>query len=59
MTNRTQRRNQERRHAFVGEPAHELTVNDVFVSEIIGGKRLRGTDIVLRQPGMVREDGLS
>ena len=43
-----QKRNQGCCDAFVSEPAHVLAVNDVFVGEIIGGKCLRGTDVVKR-----------
>jgi hypothetical protein len=41
-----QKHDQRRRDAFVREPAHLLAVNDVFVGEIVGGKPLRGKDII-------------
>ncbi len=34
------------------------TVNDVFVGEIISGKRLRGSNIVVREPWVVTHDCL-
>jgi len=55
---RTQKRDQWRRNPFVREPAHLLAINDVFVGEIVGGKCLRGQDIISRQPRMVGEDRL-
>jgi hypothetical protein len=42
-------------NAFVGEPSHALAgsaKNDFFVSQIIGGKRLRGTDIFESKMGI-------
>jgi hypothetical protein len=46
VTVRTQKRDQRRRNAFVREPTHLLAVNDVFVGEIVGGKRLRGLNVM-------------
>jgi hypothetical protein len=56
MTAGAQKSNQRRRDAFVGEPAQVLPVNDVFVGEIIGGKSLRGPDVVMCQPRVIHED---
>ena len=36
------------RDAFIDEPAHALAVDDIFVGEVIGGKGLRGMDIIKR-----------
>jgi hypothetical protein len=56
VASRAQYCDQRRRDAFVSEPAHASAVNNVFVGEIVRGKRLRGPDIVKCEPWMVRED---
>jgi hypothetical protein len=56
MTVYTEKPDQWRRDAFIREPTHLLAVNDVFVSEIVGGKRLRRLNIMLRQSRVIRED---
>jgi len=58
LTSGSQKHDQRRRDAFVGKPAHGSAVNDIFVCEIVGGKGLRGKDIVQRQSWMIHEDRL-
>jgi hypothetical protein len=56
VTSAAQKPNQVGRDAFISEPSHASTVDDFFVGEIVGGKCLRGADIVKRQPWVVHED---
>ena len=58
MTPPTQKCYQRRRDAFVREPTHVSTVDDIFVGQIIGSECLRGTDIIECQPRVIHKDRL-
>lgn len=59
MTGRAEKGYQRCRNTFVGEPAQISTVDNVFVSEIVGCKCLRCPDICISQPRVVRKDRLN
>ena len=54
MSRWSQKRDQIHIHAFVDEPAHtDLTVDESFIGQIIGGKGLRRSNVIKRESGTV------